>query len=223
MAPSLSQAPSLWFASDLDTSAGSSNITLNNTVDGTQSLTFEAGGGNIVLNGAVGSTTPLGALTFSSGNNVTTGAITAASVTSTSLSGTASFNGTVTTSGSSGISLTGTSFNLGNVTTTNSGPMTIDNSGPMTIGNGTSLTIDGAFAQTGTGTVTLGEAIVTANETISFAAPITLIANSSLNTEGSGDITLLQSLDGAYTLSLAAGTSNIDIQAAIGHATPLPA
>ena len=205
----------------LDTSAGSSNITLNNTVDGDQSLTFQAGSGNIFLNAAAGSTTPLGALTFSSGNNVTADAITAASVTSTSLTGTASFNGAVTTSGSSGISLSGAAFSLGNVTTTNSGPMSIANSGTLTFANASNVSIDGAFTQSGTGSVSMGGTIATTNDPISFAGPMTLTANSSLNTVTSGGITLSQSLDGAYSLNLTAGTGNIAIQGAIGHATPL--
>ncbi|MEG4916428.1 two-partner secretion domain-containing protein, partial [Microcoleus sp. B7-D4] len=77
-----------------------SDITFNNTVDGTSDLTVNGGTGNVTFNGAVGVVTPIGNLTANStGITAFNQTVNAASLT-TDAEGTTQLNGNVTTIGS---------------------------------------------------------------------------------------------------------------------------
>jgi filamentous hemagglutinin family protein len=225
---SFTSAITLLSTSVLDSSNASQNIILSNTVNGfagTESLTLTAGGGDITVSSAVGGTTTIGPLTITSCDNITTAAVRATSIaTSTPMGGIATFGGTLTTSAMSGIVLSGNQMNFNNVTTTGTGPMNITNTGSITFANGTSLNIAGNFQQLGAGAISYGAAMTTTNGTISFAAPITLTANGSLNTSTGGNtITLSGSLDGAHTMTVTAGGGSFTLTGTSGATTPLTA
>jgi len=172
----------------------------------------------------VGSSVPLTAISITSANNLTAGIINAASLTGSGITGLATFNGALATTGSSGINLSANSLTLnGNVTTTGTGPLAIALTGtsPLTIANGVAISLDGAFTQTGTGSVVMGGSLVTTNDLISFASGVTLTADVSMNTgAGAGNIVFSGTVDGAYGLTLTAGTGSISFVDTVGQLTP---
>lgn len=204
--------------------SGSLGITLgaiNNDLMGAHTLTLNAGLGPVSL-GAIGATTPVSAITINNASNVTTAAVSAASFSAPSFTGTALFGGAVSTTNGTGIVLTGpaVSFNS-NVTTAGSGPLTITNTGLLTIANGTTVSLSGPLSQTGTGgTVSLGGSVISPGS-ISFAGPIALTATSSLDaSSGAGNIVLSQTINGAFGLTLKAGTGTMTVTGIIGATTP---
>lgn len=188
----------------LSTDIGGGNLNMIGTIDGNPNLTLDSGTGNIILNEAVGSQTALGNLTIINANDVTTEAITAASLTQSAGTGTTTFNGEITTTGANGINLTANTILFNSpVTTTGNSPVTLANTNPLEIT--TPFTLDGGFQQTGTGTVTLSSEIITNNHDIGFTAPVTLNPGASLN-PGIGGIAFGSSLDaGNNPLILRAG------------------
>ncbi len=212
--------------SEFDSSNSSQDITLSNTVNGfagTEALTLTAGNGSIILGSAVGGTTTIGPLTITNADNLTTQAVRAVSIATTNpMSGLATFNGTLTTSGASGIALLGNQMSFQSVTTSAAGPMSITNTGSSSFANASTLTIAGSFTQTGAGALNYGAALTTTSGTISFAAPITLTANSSVSNSGTGSsVTLSGALDGAHTMSVTAGTGTFTLSGSMGATTPL--
>jgi hypothetical protein len=76
-----------------------SDLTFNNTVDGSSDLTVNANSGNVTFNGAVGAASAIGNLTANStGTTAFNQTVTAASLT-TDAGGTTKLNGNVTTTG----------------------------------------------------------------------------------------------------------------------------
>ena len=207
-------------ATTLNSGTGTGNITLS-TVTGANALTLAAGNGNIVT-GAIGAT-PLTTVTFSSANNITTAAISAGSIIQSAGSGTSIFNGALSTTTGAGISLTGTNFQFpSSITTTGTGSFALANTGTASFGPGSTLSINGSFAQNGAGAVSLGSNITTTIGAISFAAPITLIGATNLNSvAANGNIIFSSTIDGAQALSLSAGGGNINVNGTIGAITPL--
>jgi len=202
----------------IDTTSGGGNITFSGTLDGALPLTLNTTGGAIQFNSNVGSLTPLGALSIAGASNVTTQGIQSESFSQTLGSGTTTFNGPVITSGAAGISvMTNTIVRGGAITTTGGGPLTITNAGPFTSTAAGAMTLEGAFTQNGTGPVSLGGSIRTSFADITFFSPITLAAATSMDTgSNSGDINLNQTVQGAFDLTLNAGTHNITIGGNVG-------
>src|SRR5690242_4448840 len=100
--------------------------------------------------------------------------------------------------------------------------MTLSVSNQLTLGDGFTLSLDGPFAQSGSGSVLLGDTITTTNDNISFASSVNLTGISSLNTNsGAGDITFSSTISGAFPLTLAAGTGNVSLQGSIGSGASL--
>jgi hypothetical protein len=130
-------------------SSGGGNILIDGTIDGSQNLILETGSGKITVTDAMGGNTRLDDLTINNANNLTTGAITAASINQVAGSGNTTFNGVLNTNSTSGINLTGTNFTFNDpVTTTNNGKVTLNNSGLLSIVAGANMSLDGAFSQT---------------------------------------------------------------------------
>jgi hypothetical protein len=205
-------------------SAGNGAITIGGTINGAHDLSFTAGVENIALNSVIGGTTPLGAIVINSSNNFTAAAaIAAGSIAGSNIIGDVSLQG-VETSGSSGIVLSAHQVTLNaDVTTSSGGPVSIEllHIDPLTIADGVSLSLDGAFAQTGSGYVQMGGSIVTSNDNISFASPITLTADVSLNSgAGAGNITFAMGTNGAHGLTLAAGTGSLSLNGSFGVTDP---
>jgi hypothetical protein len=205
----------------LDT--GSGLITFANTLDGARSLNLSAGTGNVTFTGSVGGLTRLGAISIATAANVTANTITAASISQAAGSGTTSLNGAVNTNTGAGVALTGTNLavNAG-ITTTNDGVVTFDQSGTITIAAAGDIAADGAASLTGrAGIVTAGD-VTTTNDDVTFDSPTTLAGPVAVNTgSGAGAITFADTLDGAQTLALAAGTGSLNFNAAVGAVTPL--
>lgn len=199
--------------------------TLNGTFAGTDDLGIRAGtGGDFTLGADAGVGTRLGALTIFSARNVTTQAVSAASITQFfgNATGTSTFNGLLDTNGS-GISLTANDINLlGGVNTTNFGGLTVTNGGTLTISNA-ALTLDGAFNQIGTGPVDLGADITTTDDAVGFASPVMLTGPVTITTDFvlGNDITFSDTLDGGFNLTLVAGTGTVTFGGLVGGGTPL--
>jgi hypothetical protein len=189
-----------------------SDITFNNTVDGTSDLTVKGGTGNVTFNKAIGQTTRLTSLTANSkislgGNVTTTGSQTyadAVTVAKNSLfSGSEiTFNKTVDVAGNLGIAADNVNLKE-TVTTTNDGTLTITNKVNLNIEN--HLNLDGEFIQNGGGTVAVNGNIATTNDNISFSGPVTLKAPVNF-TLGDATIAFGSSLStGSNPLTLTAG------------------
>jgi hypothetical protein len=211
----------------LDTSGGNGNIvlsnTVNNDVNAAHRLILRAGAGDITLSGSIGALRPIGPLIFGNVNNITAAAIAADSIQqeiAATIASSAAFNGAITTSGSAGIVLSGSTIAFNNnVTTANNGPMAVTVSNQLTLANGITISLDGPFTQSGAGSTLLGGSIATTNDAISFASSVNLIGSGSLNTNsGPGDITLSSPINGAFPLTLTAGTGNVILQGSVGSA-----
>lgn len=210
---------------DVAIASGGGDITFAGSLNGGQDLTLAAGGGDISLQGAVGGSSRLAALQIDNARDVVANAITATSLRQVAGSGTTTINGAIDTSGGSGIELTGNAFAFNAaVSTSNGGGVRIVNSGNLSIAAAADLDLDGAFAQVGTGTVSLAGDITTTDDAISFAGLVTLTGNVALDTgNGSGNITFADTLDGGQILTLTAGSGDIAFQAAAGGSNRLGA
>ena len=183
-------------ATSLSTGSGAGDITLP-SLDGNFTLSLTAGTGDIIFNGDIGDTTPLDVITVQSVGSITYPETQANGIVQNGSTGTTTITGPISTFSSTGVSITGDIITQnGMITTQNTGPLTFNNSGLLTI-NAASLT-DGAFTQSGIGSVDLGAMISTTNESISFASAIALTADVSITTSPSdADITF----SGAITVS----------------------
>ncbi|HEY9852033.1 MAG TPA: CHAT domain-containing protein [Leptolyngbyaceae cyanobacterium] len=205
----------------LNTGAGAGDIAFGDIVDGNFDLILSPGAGSITFAGAVGSEIRIGNLIIENANDITSGGIIAASITQNAGTGTSTF-GNLDTNTATGINLIGNIFNLnGNVTTTNGGGFTINNNSPLNLAATTNFNLDGAFKQIGAGVVSTAANITTNNNDISFASPVTLTGNITLNTGGSGDIEFNDIVDGNRDFTLNSGTGNITFGGAIGSQTRL--
>ncbi|MDC7124383.1 MAG: hypothetical protein PQJ46_02370, partial [Spirochaetales bacterium] len=211
---------------DTDSSGGGA-VTFNSTIGSdastTRNLDIDAGStGDINFDGDIG-TVELAEFKITNANNVTAdAAITANSIIQSSGQGITTFSGLLTTDISDGVSLTGTAFAInGGITTTSSGTVTITNSGLLSIGDSAAdLTLDGAFSQSGTGTVNIAGGITTTADEVSFVSAVTLTGNLALETSN-GNITFNSTVDGTYGLELASGSGALDFKGVVGGTTAL--
>ncbi|GAB5411007.1 MAG: hypothetical protein ChlgKO_01210 [Chlamydiales bacterium] len=195
------------------------NITFNNAIDGGGDLTLTAGMGNILFLRDIGATTRFGHLTISSATNVSTESISASRITQSAGSGLTLFQGDLDTDGVGGIQLTGTNFTCqGAHVTANGGIFSVNNSGTFTMTAGFTAGIDGAFAQTGSGPVEAVGSFLSTNGSLHFSSAITLVGDLTLGGDG---ITLQNSVDGFFDLTLSAGTGDITLGGAVGTTTRL--
>jgi filamentous hemagglutinin family protein len=192
--PVVLSATALLDATNAGGTAAGANIGITGAVNaqtaGVQGLSLRAGtGGDIALGGPVGASAFLLSFNILSAHNVNAGAITADGITQSAGTGTSTFGGLLTGAGG-GINLTGSAFTLtGGATTTGGGTMSVDNTGVLSITGG-ALGLDGAFAQTNTGAVTLGAALTTTNDAISFAGPVTVSGSVGSLDAGTSTITI---------------------------------
>ena len=164
----------------------------------------------------------MGALQFSTARNITASSITASSIIQSSGAGTTSLLGNLNTNGLSGINLTGTAIAInGNIVTTSLGPLTLTHSGLLILNPGASTLISGPFIETGGSTVSLSGDLHTDSADITFTRPINLIAPTRIDSDGTGDILISNTVDGNTDLVLNAGPATISATAVIGGTTPL--
>ena len=78
--------------------------------------------------------------------------------------------------------------------------------------------LDGAFEQTGPGNVSIGGNIQTTDDVVSFAGPIDLSSNLSINTllHTGGDVTFSNTLDQPFDLNVTAGTGSVTFSGNVG-------
>ncbi len=119
--------------------------------------------------------------------------------------------------------LTGNQFTFDQpVTTTNSGPVSLTHSGLLTINGGAVMNLNGSFTENGGGNVSIGANITSTSNNISWNDPVLLTGNVTLDTSvGQGDITLSNTVNGPFCLTLNAGAGEIVISGLIGSVTPL--
>ncbi|MEG4366296.1 filamentous hemagglutinin N-terminal domain-containing protein, partial [Microcoleus sp. C2C6] len=152
-----------------------SDITFNNTVDGSSDLTVNGGSSNVTFNGAVGNpTNAIGKLTANStGTTAFNQTVNAASLT-TDAGGTTKLNGNVTTTGSQtygdAVTIANNSILSGSDITFNN---TVDGSSDLTVNGGSSnVTFNGAVgAESAIGKITANSIGTTAfNQTVNAAS-----------------------------------------------------
>ena len=228
----------------IDSSAGFGTITIgnlslttNSTITGHQPITFNAGantttGGNIFVYDQIGQWSPtlqipVGAVTFTSMNNLTVYAITADSITQTNGIGQSTFSGVLATTTPTGINLTGTKFytagSPAEIYTYNGGSFTYTNSDIATGAGGIYANITGSYIQNGAGVTGLG-GYIKADQGVSFTGPLLIGSDTTFDTSvGSGNITFT-TLDGYtsdFDVTLIANNGNIII-GPCGTLTSLP-
>ncbi|GAG25343.1 unnamed protein product, partial [marine sediment metagenome] len=101
----------------------------------------------------------------------------------------------------------------------NGGIVTITNAGLLDIAAAADMTLDGAFLQDGAGAVSTAGDITTTNDAITFITGVTLTDDVALNTDtAGGKVWFKDTLDGTYTLTITAGTGDVQFDGAIGNA-----
>ncbi|MEI6105491.1 MAG: hypothetical protein WCR49_00640 [Opitutae bacterium] len=188
-------------------SGAGANITFNNTIDGTGTLTLTGGTlGDVTITGATGNGTALAALTIT-GNDISVGDIGGAAAGVSGATSITAANGAGPDAGS--ITLTGTTYNQ-NQLTLNAGAAT--NAIQVAGGAAAALTT-----------------ITTSADTVTVTGAVDLNARSltvdSTNAGGSGagaNITFNNTIDGAGTLTLTGGTlGDMTITGTTGAGTAL--
>ena len=196
--------------------------------DGTaRNLTFNTGTGTVSVTGNVGSGAALGIITLTqTGGTTFSGTLDAATVTLTDTADATD----ITFSGSATIATLNTAaqpynivFNGAANTITNL--VTFTNTGTVTLGNGASdsSTFNNGITATAPSGVTLAGTIQTSGDTISIGdgdTAITLAANTIVDGNTAGDITLGGAINGGYSLTLNT-TGTTTLSGAIGGSTAL--
>ncbi|MEG4573053.1 CHAT domain-containing protein [Microcoleus sp. N3A4] len=224
-----------------------SDITFNNTVDGTSDLTVKASSGNVTFNGAVGAASPIGNLTVNStGTTAFNQTVNAASLT-TDIGGTTQVKGNVTTTGSQTY---GDAVTIANNPILSGDSITLDNtvdgtsdltvkavSGNVTfngavgnlsaIGNltanstGTTAfnqTVNAASLTTDAGGTTQVKGNVTTTGSQTYGDAVTIANNPILS---GSDITFNNTVDGTSDLTVKASSGNVTFNGAVGAASPI--
>lgn len=202
--------------------------TIEGTTDVTEDLFINAGtGGAISLGGAIGGTTRLATFQVTNGATLSTQAVRAETITTSTITS-ATFGGLLNAT-SGGISLTSATLNVNAGATTTSGGTFTANAGTLlSLATGT-LTLDGAFLKSGAGATNLGTSITTTGDVINFSAGnVTLTANSALDSTNAGgnaagaNVTIAGTVNGAFNLFVAGGTGGaVQFSSAVGGGTAL--
>ena len=185
--------------------------------------------GSVIFNAPVGTTTPYPtSLNIDSAIDVTAAnySITVGTLSITNGSGTTTIN-RLSTSGSGGAAIASPIVNLqGSITS--GGQLTADigssTSSALNIAAGTTINITGPFQQTGSGAVAIGGSVTTQNEPIEFNGPVSLVGDTTLQSNGTtnGGISFASpnaTINGEFNLIIDAGSSNINFNEAVGLPT----
>lgn len=211
--------------------------TLNSQSGEANGIAITLGTGNAIFGAAVGALNPLGELRVATANDVTAKSeVNAGRLVQQAGSGTTTFDGAINTTSPSlsGIDLVGNAFVFnGLVMTTGDGRVSIIHSSVLDINASADMRLEGAFDESGTGSVEIAADIVTSGDAIHFGSPVTLTdgvtADVLFDTTSSGnaagadivfDATVNAQNVGAESLTLNAGTSgSITLGAAVGDVT----
>ena len=191
--------------------AGIGDITVT-SVNGAQALNITAGTGNFTASRTTLEYYSPWALTVNSCTNLTSQAITAASISITETGGTVTLNGNLNTNAIAGII-----FNINN--SVRSGSVTATNGGPWTVVFSGSTTVTGLFpinvgslsvTSTGVGAVNFGGFVTTDTGGVDIHAPLNFLANGGIDTSlAGGDIHFYGTVNGAKNVTMTAGAGNI--------------
>jgi hypothetical protein len=218
---------------DADVSLTSSSSPLAGAIDfdsdvtGDHKLTLDAGTGTIDFNSTVGETSPLSGLLVTAADDLTFDRSVKVGAEGVELAATrVRFAATLSVAGDIEVAAEDVSFDQA-VTTTNEGAVSIANTGVLAIAEAADFALDGAFAQTGGGTVRTAADITTSDADISFADAVTLTAAVTLTSSSSplagdaGDIRFADTVDGPFDLVLNAGVGNVSFADELGAGTAL--
>ncbi len=216
----------------INQSSGVANLSFNRTLDAdvdglTRNLILQSHESNITFHGAIGGVAPLTSISIESAGNVEVNhSIKVGSFIQKRGVGTTSFGSGIGTTFSKGIAINTANITFqGAISTANGGTLVLNNSGPFTASS-VAFTLDGEFQQIGDGaTIIIGGSVLSSNHPISFAAPLDLNSDFTINTNHTtgADITFNRRVDGAYTLALDAGAGNVVFNETVGGITPLGA
>ncbi|MDP7019866.1 MAG: hypothetical protein QGG36_28975 [Pirellulaceae bacterium] len=188
----------------VNTSGGAGDIRFGGTVDGGFLIAVAAGGGDASFAADVGVGTRLVGLNASAQN--------------------IDFGGEVHVGGSgvTTASIAASSF-AGSVSTTSGGAADLVHGGDLTVSPG-GFALDGPFDETGGGVVRWSGNLSTTADDIDFSNAVELTGAAQFDTGvAGGDVALAAIVDGANSLSIAAGTGGVSFSSAIGGSDPLAA
>ena len=216
---------------DITTGTGGGDILVTGLVESasTYALGLTAGTGSVTFNDVIGSINRLGFLTVNSALNVTIPAMTASAFTQASGTGLSTFSGAINLNTADGFNLAGTDVEIqSSVTTTTNGVFTVSHTGNMVILAAGDMSLDGAFSQTGAGTVQTAGDITTSTDNISFNGTVELTGNVVLSSGATGgnisfNSDVFSSTAGTQTLDITAGTGSIFFNSTVGAGTRLGA
>ena len=221
----LQAAGTLFFKSGVSVSGNGELISLNqpiilsSTLDGPGNISFNAGTSDISIAANAGMTTALGTVTFANARNISLETVAAASLVQTAGTGTTTIMGDVNTNTATGIQLNGTAFVVEGSWT--GARASVQHTDASSFAFGPATLLSGPFLESGTGAVSVSGLIHANNANITFTNPINLTAATTLNSDGAGDIVIMNTVDGNQTLDLVAGSGNIFLDASIGGVTPI--
>jgi hypothetical protein len=195
------------------TSTGSGNISFASTINGGFALTTNTAG-TMTLDGAVGGATALASLTTQSAG---TTALNGGAVTT---SGGQTYGNAVTLGADTTLTSTG-GGNIALAKTVNGGfGLTINTTGTTTLGGALGGTAPLTSMSAGGGAIIMGGGAVTTSGAQNWNGPVTLTADTTLRSTGSGNIGFASTLDGGFGLTLATGGTST-LSGAVGGTTPL--
>ena len=184
----------------------------------------------MTFSGLVGDTTPLGAITINSANNVTANGVRAASFTQTTGQGTTTLNGgtftdttveALKTTSSTGVSVTAKAITLNDkLTTSGTGAVvlsaTANSGGVLTIAAAGDIVANNDVDLTGTGGISTAGDVTTnaASAPVNYHSATTLTGAVAIDTTNAGGVTgslvrFFSTLDGNQTLGVTAGTTGM--------------
>lgn len=185
----------------IDTGPGGGDVTLStkSTLDSqpgeTNNVALTLGTGDVTFMTSIGASDPLGELRVASATDVTFQSdVHVAHLVQEAGTGTTRFDDAINTTdvALAGLDVNGNEFIFnGPVTATGDGRVAISHSGLLDINSSAPFRIDGAFEESGAGTVELAANIVTSGDEIHFASAVTLsdgaTANVLLDTTAAGN------------------------------------
>ena len=209
-------------SSTINTSGSNGNISFGGKIDGTQTFLLNAGSGVISFGGNVGSSTALGAITVLTTNSVSGWIFT--NITATSINATGVSQITLGASASINTSTAGGNISFGGKIDGNQAFTLNSGVGSITFSEALgSVTPIGAFTVSTTAPSGWNIPHVTAASIDASGVSDALIGtNTNISTAASnGNITFGGTINGANTLTIAAGTGALSVLGNIGGTTPL--
>jgi autotransporter-associated beta strand protein len=203
-------------------SLGKSNWRLDISAGSAANLTLNAGSGTVTLSGDVTGLDEIDILS-NAANSTAQGLISGDTVLSKAGSGVLTLSGANTYTG-------GTTVSAGTLKAGGSSTGAVTNgpfgTGTVTVADGAALDLNGqtvanALTIQGTGVSSSGALFNSASSAATVDGALTLAGNTAIKSTAGGDLTFGSTIDGGHTLTIAAGTSDVKFEAAVGNTTAL--